>query len=212
MSAEFDSKDPGADQKGATQMPAPSVAPRLPVGGFPGQLAEVPVPAERLDLKVVPPRFQAQPQSASSENSTATIPSAANQAKRNANLFQPPPTPIPAARVKDSFTNETVRRRRLTEYEKALRREANELEDDSRFETENTELIFRHARGRMKKAALPRAQKAVRNIIFRGSWRKRYTVHTRTAARLKKYKVSLAGMIRSAFKAFSTKRRGNKQS
>ena len=208
MSAEFDSKD----QPGATQMPAPSVAPRLPVGATPGQTSEVSPPPERIDLKLVPPRLQAQPLSTTNENSTAAIPSSPTQAKRNANLFQPPPIPIPATRVKDSFTNETVRRRRLTEYERALRREANELEDDSRYETENTDLIFRHARGRMKKAALPRAQKSIRNIIFRGSWRKRYTVHARTAARLKKYKLSIAGLIRSAFKAFSTKRGGNKQS
>ncbi len=134
----------------------------------------------------------------------AAIPAAKNTA------FTPPPKPVATRKIRDSFTADQVRRRRLNEYEKSLRRESNELEEDL-FETENYDLIERQVRGRKRKAALPKRERKDRKLIFDGTWRKRYGVHERTKQRLAKYKTSLADIARSVARAFSGKRGGNKQ-
>ena len=197
MSADIDRKD---EPDSRIQVPKPAAPGHLP-----------PSPASAARTINVP-----LPQPAAAAPPPAPLPSP----QQSQSAFTPPrrqppapePWPVPIRRPKDAFTADFQRRRRLTEYEKSLRRDPNELEDENFFEAENDSLIQRQITGRKKKAALPARERKDKRIIFKGTWRRRYGIHDRTKARLQKYRVGLIDIIRSAARAFSGKRGGNKQS
>lgn len=123
----------------------------------------------------------------------------------------PQPLPQPVRKVRNTFMIDTVRRRRLNDYERSLRREAHELEDESQFDTENEDLVRHQIRGRRKKAALPGRERAEKRLGLAGKARTLFGLHDKARERLMKYRSEVVSILRMMARSFSSKRGGNKQ-